>query len=119
MSPSGTNGIACGKGRFSLMLISIESTVDFIVTFCSVWNHLHSWKIDLPEKGPIFMQKEELQHLTGLPSDARKEDVSEAMARALLRDMQPKTYYLRKEYGTRRMIYRQYCREMVWITHFL
>ena len=125
----GTNGIACGKGRFKVNTAGdvycndinadrINCTgfyADGSVTFYvqDVWNQgLYTNGKLTCQTGfycghDIYAEGRIATPNWASPSDARLkanvEDVSEAMARALLRDMQPKTYYLRKEYGTRRI----------------
>ena len=125
----GTNGIACGKGRFKVNTSGdvycndinadrINCTgfyADGSVTFYvqDVWNQgLYTNGKLTCQTGfycghDIYAEGRIATPNWASPSDARLkanvEDVSEAMARALLRDMQPKTYYLRKEYGTRRI----------------
>lgn len=125
----GTNGIACGKGRFKVNTNGdvycndinadrINCTgfyADGSVTFYvqDVWNQgLYTNGKLTCQTGfycghDIYAEGRIATPNWASPSDARLkanvEDVSETMARALLRDMQPKTYYLRKEYGTRRI----------------
>lgn len=125
----GTNGIACGKGRFKVNTSGdvycndinadrINCTgfyADGSVTFYvqDVWNQgLYTNGKLTCQTGfycghDIYAEGRIATPNWASPSDARLkaniEDVPEKIAKALLRDMKPKTYYLKKEYGTRRM----------------